>query len=70
MEPEEAEPELVSSSEAESDPKPSVRRKSKRGRKEQPGSLSEQMEDKVITLLLRCYYTVFRSFTVMQYFFS
>lgn len=50
MEPEEAEPEPVSTSEAESEPKPPVRRKSKRGRKEQPGSLSEQMEDKVNTL--------------------
>lgn len=54
VEPEEAELEPVSTSQAESEPKPPVRRKSKRSRKEQPGSLSEQMEDKVMTLLLRC----------------
>lgn len=51
VEPEEAEVEPVSTPEAESESKPTMRRKSKRGRKEQPGSLSEQMEDKVLTLL-------------------
>ncbi|XP_041861889.1 lon protease homolog, mitochondrial [Melanotaenia boesemani] len=39
-------PEL-SESEPESQLKPSIRRKSKRSRKEQPGSLTDQMEDKV-----------------------
>lgn len=47
VEPEEAEPEPVASSEAESEPKSPGRRKSKRGRKEQPASTSEQMEDKI-----------------------
>lgn len=55
VEPEEAEPKPESTSEAESEPKSPKRRKSKRDRKEQPGSLSGQMEEKVITLL----YTVF-----------
>lgn len=47
VEPEEAEPEPAANSEAESEPKPAARRKAKRGRKEQAGSLAEQMEEKV-----------------------
>lgn len=50
VEPEEAEPEPVAGSEAESEPKSPGRRKSKRGRKEQPASTSEEMEGKVTTL--------------------
>uniref|UniRef100_A0A665SV77 Lon protease homolog, mitochondrial n=1 Tax=Echeneis naucrates TaxID=173247 RepID=A0A665SV77_ECHNA len=48
VEPEEAETSpALSGSEPESQPKPAPRRKSKRSRRDQPGSLTEQLEDKV-----------------------
>ncbi|XP_075935368.1 lon protease homolog, mitochondrial [Anarhichas minor] len=48
MEPEEAATSPVwSESESESQPKPPSRRKAKRSRKDQPGSLTEQAEDKI-----------------------
>ncbi|KAE8293876.1 Lon protease-like protein, mitochondrial [Larimichthys crocea] len=48
VEPEEAATSPVwSESEGESQPKPPPRRKSKRSRKDQPGSLTEQLEDKI-----------------------
>ncbi|TMS20845.1 Lon protease-like protein, mitochondrial [Larimichthys crocea] len=50
VEPEEAATSPVwSESEGESQPKPPPRRKSKRSRKDQPGSLTEQLEDKALT---------------------
>lgn len=53
VEPEEAEQALVSNSEAESQPKPTVRRKTKRGRKDPPEFPTEQLEDKVCNMALR-----------------
>ncbi|XP_031697765.1 lon protease homolog, mitochondrial-like [Anarrhichthys ocellatus] len=56
MEPEEAATSPVwSESESESQPKPPLRRKAKRSRKDQPGSLTEQAEDKVCNMTLTCH---------------
>lgn len=44
---EEASPPVVSESETEPQQKPAPRRKSKRSRKDQPGSLAEQLEEKI-----------------------
>lgn len=45
----------LSESEAETQPKPSPRRKAKRNRKDQPGSLSEELEQKVCNATLICH---------------
>lgn len=50
VEPEGAEQALVSNSEAESQPKPTVRRKTKRSRKDPSESPTEQLEDKVYNI--------------------
>lgn len=50
VEPEGTEQGLVSNSEAESQPKPTVRRKTKRSRKDPPESPTEQLEDKVCNM--------------------
>lgn len=52
---EEAAPSSVSESEAESQPKATPRRKAKRSRKDQSGSLTEQLEDKVCNTTLACH---------------
>lgn len=59
-----------SESEAESQPKPPPRRKAKRSRKDQPGSLTEQLEDTVCNKTSTrpvAFYTCYQSIALKHY---